>query len=162
VIAHLLLALAGPAAAAPRDTGNTIRFTPTIRLYECPPTFTYRSDCNAKETTLDPQKLELNVQVISNRTGQWVFHAANPVPADFYVIVVRGPVSGHWEYSVSVETGIPGTPAPYANSRVEFPESAVPQSFGVSSATLEKDGKKYLTEIRLADFHGPPIQRKKP
>jgi hypothetical protein len=156
VKALLLLAfLALPAAA--KETGNTIRFTPSVRLYECPKDFVYRSDCAVKEKVLEPQKLELNVQVLTNRMGQWSFQATNPVAVSYFVIVVRGPAGNHWDYSVSAETGIPGSPAPFANARIEFPENAIPPSFGVSSATMEKDGKKFITELRLTKFSGPPM-----
>lgn len=160
---YFALCISMPASAAKLDppvTTNIVVFTPTIRLYECPPNFVYRSDCNVKEKVLEPQKLELNIQVLTERMGQWSLQATSPIAASYYVIVVRGPVSGHFNYSVSAETGIPGSPAPFANARVEFPDSAIPQSFGVSSATMEKDGKKYLTEIRITDFQGN-VQRKR-
>ena len=143
--------------ATAADTSNTIQFTPILRLYECPSTFTFRSDCTVKEKTLPQQKLDLNVQVLTERMGQWTIQATDPIAANYYVIVVRGPVDNHWEYSVSTETGLPGSPAPYANERVEFSETAVPGSFGVSSSTMVKDGKKYLTEIRITGFQGVPL-----
>ena len=97
----------------------------------------YRSDCAVKEKILAPQKLDLNIQVLTQRMGQWSLQMTDPIAASYYVIVVRGPVSGHYEYSVSSETGLPGSPSPFANARVEFSDAAVPESFGVSSATME-------------------------
>ncbi|MGZ3651430.1 MAG: hypothetical protein ACXVB9_02320 [Bdellovibrionota bacterium] len=149
----LLCLLAKPAAAAPSDT---VKFTPTIRFYECPQTFTYRSDCAVKEKILSPQKLDLNIQVLTQRMGQWSLQMTEPVPASYSVIVVRGPVANHREYSVSTETGLPGSPSPFTNARVEFSDAAIPDSFGVSSSTMEKAGKKYITEIRLAEFQEIP------
>jgi hypothetical protein len=144
-----------PAAAA--DSPETVKFTPTIRFYECPQTFVYRSDCTVKEKILETQKLDLNIQVLTQRMGQWTLSMTDPVPASYFVIVVRGMVAKHYEYSVSTETGLPGSPAPFTNARVEFSDTAVPASFGVSSATMQKDGKNYITEIRLAAFHGEPV-----
>jgi hypothetical protein len=149
-----------PAAAA--DSPETVKFTPTIRFYECPQTFVYRSDCTVKEKVLETQKLDLNLQVLTQRMGQWTLQMTDPIPASYYVIVVRGMVAKHYEYSVSTETGLPGSPSPFTNARVEFAESAVPESFGVSSATMQKDGKNYITEIRLAAFHGEPVPQARP
>ncbi len=154
----LLALLARPAASAPEDPGNIVTMTPTIRLYVCPATFQFRSDCNALEKTLEPQKVELVSQVQTQRLGQWSFQATDPVAASFFVIVARSPENGHWKYSVSAETGLPTSPAPFANARVEFSEGSVPPVFVLSSATMEKDGKKYLTEIRIAGFSGPPLK----
>jgi hypothetical protein len=149
-----------PAAAA--DSPETVKFTPTIRFYECPQTFVYRSDCTVKEKVLEAQKLDLNIQVLTQRMGQWTLQMTDPIPASYYVIVVRGMVAKHYEYSVSTETGLPGSPSPFTNARVEFAESAVPESFGVSSATMQKDGKNYITEIRLAAFRGEPVPQARP
>lgn len=150
------LLVAAALSSAPAFAGaptETVKFTPTIRFYECPQTFVYRSDCVVKERVLEPQKLDLNIQVLTQRMGQWALQIADPVPASYYVIVVRGPVEKHFEYSVSTETGLPGSPNPFTNARVEFSDTAIPDSFGVSSATIQKDGKNYITEIRLGQFH---------
>ena len=149
-----LLMAGAPAFGAPQET---VKFTPTIKIYECPQSFVYRSECRAQEKQLEAQKLVLDLQVLSNRMGHWSLQLSDPVPSSYYVIVVRGKNGNHYDYSVSTETGIPGSPTPFVNERVEFSDAAIPFSFGVSSATLEKDGKKYITEIRLKDFHGKPV-----
>jgi hypothetical protein len=159
MITLLLAAMFSQTAMA--DTSNTVQFTPVLRFYECPPTFTYRSDCKMKEKTLAPQKLELNLEVLTDRMGQWTVQSTDPITANYYVIVARGPVGDHFEYSISTETGLPGSPAPYANERVEFPDSAIPKSFGVSSSTMIKDGKNYLTELRVTAFHALPTLKSK-
>jgi hypothetical protein len=144
-------------AAASASTTETVKFTPTVRLYECPPGFVYRSDCAVHEKKLDPQVLALNLEVLTDRMGQWSLQMKDPIPASYFVIVVRGRSGDHYDYSVSAETGLPGSAAPFAEDRVEFSDAAIPKSFGVASAPMEKDGKKYLTEIRLGDFHGKPV-----
>lgn len=151
----LLLALASPAHAT-ASSGETVKFTPVLRLYECPAGFVFRSDCAMREKRLEAQKLDLNIQVLTQVMGQWAYQTHEPVPASYYVIVVRGAAGGRIEYSVSTETGLPGSPAPFANARVEFSEGNAPANFGVSSATMEKDGKNFLTEIRLTEFRGQP------
>ncbi|HEY8279140.1 MAG TPA: hypothetical protein VIH99_05930 [Bdellovibrionota bacterium] len=143
-------------SAAPEDS---VKFTPTLRTYECPANFVYRSDCKMTERKLEPQKLVLNLDLLNRSMGQWSMQTADPVPASHYVIVLRGRAGKQFEYSVSTESGLPGSPAPFANARIEFTDASVPNSFGVGSATIEKDGKKYLTEIRLSDFHGKAVKR---
>ncbi len=147
------------ARAAPEES---VKFVPAIKFYECPPNFVYRHECKISEYTLEPQKLVLNIEVLEQRMGHWSLRVADPVPAVYHVIVVRGKGSKQYNYSVSTEAGLASSPTPLTNARAEFSDDSVPRSFGVSTPTLEKDGKKYLAEIRLTDFHGKamPTQRK--
>lgn len=154
----LLWLLSGLAHAAPEES---VKFTPILRVFECPPNFVYRSDCKMIEKRLEQQKLVLNLDMLNQKMGQWSLQTTDPVPASFYVIVIRGREGKQYDYSVSTETGLPGSPAPFANGRIEFSDATTPSSFGVASATMEKDGKKYLTELRLTDFHGKASSAKK-
>ncbi len=146
-----LLLFAADAAAVPMPT---VKFTPQVKIYECPPVFKHKSECLVTEKKLEPVKLWLNIEVLNQSMGQWTHQETLPVPSSFYVIVLRGPGSGGYEYSVSTETGVTGTAMPFSNGRVEFTDATTPASLGVSGVPVEKDGKKYITELRLTEFHG--------
>jgi len=156
--AFFLLMFVASAAAAPIPT---VKFTPTVKIYECPPVFKHKSECVVTERKLEPVKIWLSIEVLNQVMGQWTHQEALPVPASFYVIVLRGQAGARYGYSVSTETGVSGAPMPLSNGRVEFDDATIPQSFGVSTPPVEKDGKKYITELKLADFHGKPFPMKK-
>lgn len=156
--AFFLLMFVAKAAAAPIPT---VKFTPSVKIYECPPVFKHKSECVVTEKKLEPVKIWLSIEVLNQVMGQWTYQESMPVPTSFYVIVLRGQAGAGYEYSVSTETGVTGSPMPLSNGRVEFGDATTPSSFGVSSSPVEKDGKKYITELRLADFHGKPFPMKK-
>lgn len=158
--AALFLALAAPAFAAPEES---VKFTPVLKFYECPPNFVYRSDCKLTERALDPQKLVLDIEVMEQLVGRWTFRDASTAPVMYHVIVVRSKSDKKFEYSVSVEAGLNSSPTPISNARAEFSDDNIPRAFGVASAVFEKDGKKFLAELRLKDFHGvaPPAKSKR-
>lgn len=149
--ALLALTLALKASAAPIPT---VKFTPTVKIYECPLVFKHKSECVAHEKTLAPVKIWLDIEVLDQAMGHWTHQETAPVPASFHVIVLRGRSGPRIEYSVSTETGLTGSPMPFSNGRVEIAEGSIPKTFGVSGAPAENAGKKYLTELRLSDFHG--------
>ena len=139
----------------------TVKFTPLVRVYECPPVFKHKSECVSHERKLAPVKLWLSVEVLNQVMGHWAHQETAPVPASFHVIVLRGLSGNLSEYSVSTEASVNGAPLPMSNGRVEFTETTLPKSFGVSSPPVEKDGKKFITELRLEDFHGRQLPAKK-
>lgn len=140
----------------------TVKFTPLLRIYECPPVFKHKSECLSHEKRLAPVKLWLSVEVLNQVMGHWTHQETAPALASFHVIVLRGLKGNTSEYSVSAEAGLTGAPMPLSNSRVEFTEATLPKNFGVSSPPVERDGKKYITEIRLEDFHGRLLPAGKP
>lgn len=152
----MLLTIAAQGAPMP-----TVKFTPTVRIYECPAVFQHKSECISHEKKLEPVKLWLSIEVANQVMGSWAHHEISPVPAAFHVIVLRGLSGNLSEYSVSTEAGLKGSPMPLSNARVEFTETTLPRSFGVSSPPVEKDGKKFLTELRLEAFHGRIVPSKK-
>ncbi len=149
----MLLTVMAQGAAMP-----TVKFTPTVRIFECPAVFQHKSECLAHEKKLEPLKLWLSVEVLDQQMGHWTYQETSPVPASFHVIVLRTKNSNPGEYSVSTEAGVNSSPTPRASSRIEFSENSRPQTFGSASAPYESNGKKYITELRIEDFHGrlPP------
>lgn len=139
----------------------TVKFTPVIKVYECPPVFQHKGECVVSEKKLEQVKIWLSMSVAEQTMGSWSHQEASPVPATFHVIVLRGLTGNTSEYSVSAEAGLTGMPLPFANARTEFNDHTLPRNFGVASAPIEKDGKKYITELRLEDFHGRIVPAKK-
>ncbi len=152
----LMLVASGAAAAIP-----TVKFTPSLKIYECPPVFKQKSECVVTEKKLEQVKIWLSIDIASQSMGQWTYQETSPVPVSFFVIVLQGQAGARYEYSVSAETGVTGSGMPFSNSRAEFDDATVPRSLGVSSTPFEKDGKKYITELKLSDFHGRPFPTKK-
>lgn len=132
----------------------TVKFTPTVKIYECPVVFQHKSECLEHEQKLAPVKLWLDLEVLDQVMGRWVHQESAPMPASFFVIVMRGRSGQQLNYSISTETGLNGSATPLSNGRIEFRNNDAPKSFGVAGAPVEKNGKKYITELRLSDFHG--------